>query len=125
MSDGGKPWDLKDRLVKYSLRIIKMYSSLPKGDKVAMVIGHQVLRSGTSPGAHHREALRARSDREFISKMEGGLQELEETDYWLELLVGSDIVSADQMKSLRAETKELNAIFTSSIKTVKNRRDKS
>ena len=124
MTDEKKPVDLKKRLIQYSLRIIRMYSALPKNDKVAMVLGGQVLRSGTSPGAHHREASRARSDREFISKMEGGLQEIEETDYWLELLVESEILSREAMKGLIAETGELNAIFTSSIKTVKARRSK-
>jgi four helix bundle protein len=125
MSGADNPWDLKKRLVKYSLRIIKMYSSLPKDSKVAMVIGHQVLRSGTSPGAHHREALRARSDREFVSKMEGGLQELEETDYWLELIVESGIMSKDIMRDLIAETDELISIFVASVKKVKQRREKS
>ena len=96
----GEPEDLRTRLVKYSLRIIRLYSSLPKGDKVAVVLGGQVLRSGTSLGAHHREALRARSDKEFISKMEGGLQELEETDYGQELIVKSGLISESKMKGL-------------------------
>ena len=120
-----KAKDLKKRLVEYSLRIIRMYSALPKSDRVAMVLGGQVLRSGTSPGAHHREAMRARSDKEFISKMEGGLQELEETDYWLELIVESGIVPRAMMNELIVETDELISIFVTSIKTVKNRRDKS
>ncbi len=120
-----KPKDLKKRLVEYSFRIIRMYSSLSKSDRVAMVLGGQVLRSGTSPGAHHREASRARSDREFISKMEGGLQELEETDYWLELLVESGILSKEKMEDLISETDEIISIFVTSIKTVKQRRDKS
>ncbi len=120
-----KPKDLKTRLLDYSLRIIRMYSALPKNYKVAMVIGHQVLRSGTSLGAYYREASRARSDKEFISKMEGGLQELEETDYWLELLVESGIVSREKMEALISETDELISIFVTSIKTVEKRRDKS
>ncbi len=117
-----KPWDLKERLIQYSLKIIRMYSALPKNDKVAMVLGDQVLRSGTSPGAHYFEASRARSDKEFISKMEGGLQELEETYYWLVLLIKSGTVSDDNMSELVQETKELTAIFTTAIKTTKQRR---
>lgn len=113
--------DLKERLQAYALRIIRMYCSLPKTD-VAHVLGGQVLRSGTSPGAQHREAYRARSPAEFISKMEGGLQELEETAYWLELLVGSGTISQEQMKELLDETEQLIAIFTASVKTVKKRR---
>ena len=116
-----KPRDLKERLREYSLRIIRMYCSLPK-TSVAQVLGRQVLRSGTSPGAHHREASRARSTAEFISKMEGGLQELDETAYWLELLVGSGTLLQEKMQCLLDETEELIAIFTASVKTAKQRK---
>lgn len=105
---------------EYSLRIIRMYCSLPK-TAVAQVLGRQVLRSGTSPGAHHREASRARSTAEFISKMEGGVQELDETVYWLELLVGSGTLSQEKMQGLLDETEELIAIFTASVKTAKKK----
>jgi four helix bundle protein len=113
---------LKERLKEYSLRIIRMYCALPK-TQVARVLGGQVLRSGTSPGAHHREASRARSTAEFISKMEGGLQELDETSYWLELLVGSGSVPHERMQRLLDETEELIAIFTASVKTAKRRKE--
>lgn len=79
--------DLPARTKQFALRIIKMYSVLPRTD-VAKVLGHQVLRSGTSVGAHVREASRPKSRKDFVSKMEGALQELEETGYWLELLAG-------------------------------------
>jgi len=76
--DPKKERDLGARTKAFALRIIRLYGSLPKTVE-AQVIGRQVLKSGTSPGAHYREARRARSTAEFISKMEGGLQELEET----------------------------------------------
>ena len=116
-----EPQDLRERLRDYSLRIIGMYTALPKTE-VSRVLGRQVLRSGTSPGAHHREASRARSDAEFISKMEGGLQELDETAYWLDLLVGSGVVVERKMQGLLEETDELISIFTTIVKKVKGRR---
>ena len=70
-------FDLRDRTKAFALRIIKVYTALPKTTE-AQVIGKQILRSGTSVGAHYREAKRARSTAEFISKIEGGNQELEE-----------------------------------------------
>ena len=73
--------DLKDRTKKFALRIIKMYSSLPKSME-AKVLGTQVLRSGTSVGANYREASQGRSRAEFIAKMGDCLKELEETTYW-------------------------------------------
>ena len=115
--------DLRERTKTFALRIVRMYTSLPKTPE-AQVLGRQVLKSGTSPGAHYREAYRSRSTAEFISKIEGGLQELEETAYWLELLVDSDIVSAKRMTELLKETNELIAIFASSAKTAKRKKEK-
>ena len=83
--------NLKKRLKEYALRIIRLYESLPKHGAVH-VISHQLLRSGTSPGAQYYEACRAKSDADFISKIEGALQELEESGYWIELLIDGGFV---------------------------------
>jgi four helix bundle protein len=88
----------------------------------AQVLGKQVLRSGTSVGAHYREATRARSPAEFISKIEVGLQELEETVYWLELLIDAQLVDESRLCELLREAGELTAIFVSSAKTAKKSR---
>ena len=85
-------------------------------------MGKQVLRSGTSVGAHYRESLRARSNAEVISKIEGGLQELEETQYWLELLSESGTVPEDRLSSLLQEADELTAILVTCVKKVKARK---
>lgn len=121
MSDYKKSAALRERTKQYALRIIRMYSALPK-TVVAQVIGKQILRSGTSVGAHYREACRSRSAAEFISKMEGALQELDETDYWLELLIESNILPASRLRDLRRETDELIAIFTTSARTAKRKK---
>jgi len=104
--------DLKVRTKAFALRIIKMYSKLPRNSVVAQVLGKQVLRSGTSIGANHREASRARSKAEFISKIGDCLKESEETEYWLELLVDSGCVGSRKMSRLLDETRQLLAIFT-------------
>jgi len=118
----GQPQDLKTRTKGYALRIVRLYVALPKSTE-AQVLGRQMLRSGTSVGAHYREAIRARSIAEFVSKMEGGLQELEETAYWLELLAESGIMSLGHLQDLCRETDDLIAIFVSSVNTAKQRRD--
>ena len=110
--------DLKERTKAFALRIIRLYSALPN-TTVAQVLGKQVLRSGTSVGAHYREAHRARSTAEFVSKLNGGLQELEETAYWLELLTEAAIVEPDRLKPLSQETEELTAIFVTLVKNAK------
>ena len=110
--------DLKVRTKKFALRIIKLYQSLPKSGE-AQVIGKQVLRSGTSVGAQYREACRAKSPADFVNMMGGGLKELDETAYWLELLVEGEIVPVAKLAELQKETDELTAIFVSSINTSK------
>jgi len=82
----------------------------------------QVLRSGTSVGAQYREAQRAKSDADFINKVEGSLQELDETSYWLELLRDSGIASAEKLNPLLKETDELTAIFVTIVVKVKSKR---
>ena len=116
--DEGEKHDLRNRTKQFALRVLRVYSSLPRTTP-AQVLGKQVLRSGTSVGAHYREAYRARSPAEFVSKLESGLQELEETGYWLELLVDGGIVSSDQLRELFQEAKELTSIFLASVKTAK------
>ena len=120
MADDEK-FDLKRRTKAFALRIIRLYTALPRTVE-AQVLGKQVLRSGTSVGAHYREACRARSAAEFLSKMEGGLQELEETSYWLELLAEAEIFKAAKLVELQGEAGELICIFVASINTAKERR---
>ena len=81
----GRPYDLKDRTTAFALRIIRLYSALPK-EPVAQVLGKQVLRSGTAVGANYREANRGRARPEFIPKMSDCLKELDGTQYWLVML---------------------------------------
>jgi len=115
------PRTLKQRTKQFALRVIRLYSALPKSTE-AQVLGKQLLRSGTSVGAHYREAVRSRSDAEFISKIEGGLQELEEAGYWIELLIESGILKEALLSDLLVEVNELTAILVTCAKNAKNRK---
>ena len=113
--------DLGKRTKDFALRIIRLVVALPKTTE-AQVIGKQLLRSGTSVGAHYREARRAKSDADFVSKIEGALQESDETIYWLELLAESGIVKPERLKPLTDECEELIAMFVAMAKNVKSRK---
>lgn len=110
--------DLRKRTKGFALRIIKLYAALPKSVE-AQVLGKQVLRSGTSVGAQYHEACRAKSNADFISKLEGSLQELEETIYWLDLIVEAGLIEESKLGPLRDEAKELTAMFVTMVKNVK------
>ena len=111
--------DLRGRTKRFALQIIRMFTALPKAIE-AQVIGRQVLRSGTSVGANYREAYRSRSRAEFIAKAGDCLKELEETAYWLELLIEGGIVAEKQLAALQKECNELTAIFVTIIKRTKD-----
>jgi four helix bundle protein len=112
--------DLNARTKELSLRVIRMFSALPKTTE-AQVLGKQVLLSGTSVGANLREANRARSKAEFISKIGDCLKELDETAYWLELLSDSGILSPAKFTALRNECEQLLAILTTIAKKTKSK----
>ena len=110
--------DLKVRTREFALSVIRLYGGLPR-DEVARVLGKQLLRAGTSVGAHYREGLRSRSDAEFISKLEGGMQELEETMYWCELLQGCGAGESAALQMITDEANQLMAILTTIVKNRK------
>ena len=112
--------DLKQRTKSFALRIIKLYSALPRRGE-AKVLGNQVLKSGTSVGAHYREACRAKSRADFVSKVEGALQELDETAYWLELIGEAETLPMNRLQPLHDEAEELIAIFVTIVTKVKRK----
>jgi four helix bundle protein len=110
--------DLEKRTKTFALRVIQLVSILPK-NKVADVLGYQVLKSGTAVGANYREANRGESRRNFIHKIGIVEKEASETQYWSELLEESDIGSASERQWLLRESGELIAIFTTVVKQPK------
>ncbi len=119
MKDEGVPQkDLQARTKEFAVRIIRMFSALPRTTE-AQVLGKQVLRSGTSVGANYREAGRSRSKAEFVAKIGDCLKELDETAYWLELLVETSTVPEAKLTELRDECDQLLAILTTVSKTAK------
>lgn len=102
------------------MEIIRLCASLPR-DRTNDVLGRQLLKAGTSPGAHFREALRARSRTEYVAKLNGGLMELEEAAYWLELLDETNAVDHETEVAVHREAEELIAIFVALIKKWRSR----
>jgi four helix bundle protein len=104
--------DLKIRTKDYALSVIRLFAALPKRTET-QILGRQLLWAGTSVGAQYREATRAKSNADFISKIEGSLQELEEAEYWLELLDEAGFCPGEGLRSVKRETGELKGIFVS------------
>lgn len=112
---------ITDRTKAFAIRIIKACSFLNAHSDVARTLSKQLLRSATSIGANVRESRSAQSDRDFLSKMEIALKEARETQYWLELLIESDIVKPEKFKPLLEEASEIVAILVASTRKLKEK----
>jgi four helix bundle protein len=119
----GRHSDVASRTKRFDVGVVRLYCALPKST-VGQVMGRQVLRSGTSVGAHYREACRAKSDADFISKLEGALQELDESAYWLELLEETRVVPKSDVAALKSQADSLIATLVTIVKGVKARKSK-
>src|ERR1700691_3662571 len=113
--------ELRWRTKKYASAVIRLYVKLPKAREEVRIPGKQQLRSGTSVAAHVREASRARSDEEFISKLGGALQETDESQMWLALLREECGIVSTETLPLEKEAGELMAIMTTMINRTKEK----
>ena len=112
------PNELKDRTKKFAVEVIRLTRNLPT-TLDGRTLGAQLLNSATSVAANYRAACRGRSRAEFIAKLCIVLEEADESLFWLELMVESDLVAKTRVDKLLKEADELTAIFTTSLKTAR------
>ncbi len=105
----------------FAIRIIKACSFLDEKPGVCRTLSKQLLRCGTSIGANLRESRSAQSDRDFLHKMEIALKEARETEYWLEILIESEIVEKPKFEPLLREANEMVKMLIAATRTVKNK----
>lgn len=116
--------EFKERTKGIALRIIKLVQSLPK-NWIAETMGKQLLRSGTSIGANYRAACRAKSTADIINKLAIVEEEADESMFWIDLLIESDIVPQTKLGKLYNDINEIVAMTISSIRTLKSKNPKS
>jgi len=113
--------EFRERTKAFAASIIRLFAKLPKAREEVRVLGNQLLRSGTSVAAHVREASRARSEDEFVSKLGGAVQEADESQMWLELLHEECGIAPSDTLPMEKEADELMAIMTTMINRTKGR----
>ncbi|MCA6436564.1 MAG: four helix bundle protein [Bacteroidetes bacterium] len=112
--------DLKIRTKAFAIETIRFLNTIPKS-KANDVLTYQLVKSATSVAANYRSALRGRSTAEFISKLNIVLEESDESHLWFEIIEETNSsVNIQKLKTLKNESHELTAIFTSSLKTARN-----
>jgi four helix bundle protein len=104
-------YDLEDRTLEFSKRIIRLVKKLPQ-NTVNFKLTDQLVRSGTSVGANYREANDAISKKDFLHRMRISRKEARETTYWLELLVETNLEFKKEIDLLLEECKELRNILS-------------
>ena len=117
----GKENIISTKTKSFAIKIIKFCKILSE-EKREFVISKQLFRSATSIGANVRESYNAQSKADFINKLSIALKEADETAYWLELLIESEIIDKQQFEKLNKDLKEIIAILTASIKTLKSKK---
>lgn len=120
MKTNVKDGPLREKSLKFAIRIVKLYHYL-QDDKKEFVLSKQLLRSGTNPGAMIREAENAESISDFIHKLSIAQKETAETIYWLELLVASEYLSQKEFLSISTDAEELMKITRSIILSCKQK----
>ena len=103
--------EIRERLRNFSLKILELSEMLPNSTK-GRVINYQVTKSGTSMYANYRAALRARSKKEFYSKLSISVEEADETEMWLDLITAGEVLSGDFISNLYDESLELVKILS-------------
>jgi four helix bundle protein len=110
--------ELQQRTKQFGIRVIKLCDALPK-KRSANIIANQLIRSATSVGANYRSACRARSSADWINKLGVVIEEADESSYWLELIVDTELMLESKVSALLQESQELTAIFTAAQMTSK------
>ncbi|MCK5271018.1 MAG: four helix bundle protein [Sedimentisphaerales bacterium] len=112
--------DLSERLLDFSIRIIKLSEALPK-TAIGKHIYLQIIRSSTSAGANYEEARAAESKADFAHKISLTLKELRETFYWLRIITKIPLIPPERLKEIMNETDQLCRIMGKSILTARNK----
>ena len=108
--------ELLERTKQFALRIFKLVGALPQTIQ-GRAVAAQLIRSGTSVAANYRAACRARSKPEFVAKLGVVEEEADETAFWLELIIETELLRATKVQPLLTEASEIVAIMASSKKT--------
>lgn len=111
---------LKDKSLLFAVRCVNLYKLLCD-ERKEFVLSKQMLRSGTSIGANISEALCAESNKDFIHKLHIAYKEANETQYWFEVMLKSNLINDIEYSSINNDLAELLALLTSIIKTSKKK----
>ena len=115
-----KPHEISERAFEFAVRVVKLCQKLDEQPGVSRTLANQLLRSGMSIGANLEESKGGQSRADFLSKVSISLKEARETNYWLRLLIATDIIPKGQLTPLLEESNQITAILTTIVKNTKS-----
>lgn len=115
--------DIPERAFQFGIRIVKMVEALPR-TTAGFAIGNQVIRSGTAIGAILKEATSGSSYNDFVNLLRSARKEAKETNYWLNLIINTNLLSPTRLTNLEQECHEIIKILSKSIKTSEEKQGK-
>ncbi len=113
------PAELKERTIVFAVRVLRFSEALPR-TVAGRTVANQIARSGCSVAANYRAALRAKSRADFINKVTTVLEEVDETEFWIDVAKRHNLIAASRVAGLQAEAIELAKIFNASRTTARN-----
>jgi len=113
-----KQYDLEDRTLEFSKRLIRLVKALPKND-INFILGRQIIRSGTSVGANYREANETETKKDFQFRLRISRKEAKEIVYWFNLIIEANPHLKERIQPILQESMELLKILATIIKTTK------
>ena len=114
---------IQQRTENFAIRVIKAYCQLNNRnfDDAGKILAKQFLRSGTSIGANCAEAVYAQSKNDYISKYSIALKEASETQYWIKIMIKSNLVTEQKFSSMQQESVSIIKILTATINKLKSK----
>jgi four helix bundle protein len=109
---------LAERTKHFSVRLLKFLRTLPQ-NPVTDVVVRQLAKSGTGVAANYRSTRRSRSKAEFIARLGVVVEEVDESEHWLEIARDVELASGEELEWLLAESHELRAVFVASLTTAR------
>jgi four helix bundle protein len=106
------------RTRKFVVGVFSLLDDIPQSPK-GRVVQYQLAKCSSSGAANYRAAQRSRSPAEFISKLSIALEEIDEPNFWIELLVDTRMISSQKATDLLKQGEELCAILLASRNTAR------
>ena len=124
MDSSAKAYEIKERVFAFACGVIRAYPRVHL-DSASHKVWAQLIASATSSGAHLEEAAADGSRAQFLALNRGALREMRESNYWLRILITTELHNFRKATPLQNESRELVAILSTIVRRTYENSDKA